>query len=638
MKNDSTLSFFVQKKDNCKYGQETMLFLWRAAKRKEEPMPEESGLFERWAAEEELPEPFQRILKSCGVQRYTTRQECCSTHNPVVRGKSASLHPATLRALMFLAGIYEGVSYCDGAVGMQIGDDRNVNYYCLEYEKEEGKIALLYNERNGAFMGCCLQDSSLMQLPSVQKGISSGEEYIALLAYASLQKEGTLYDQEFSENFRDLKSNLFLVNPEYESLLRAAYLCCDNLYRRIESGKSVDEGGIPIKKTQFCGNVKRIESYQLKAGICSPNKRILGEFQILQMPAAVEEKNIEELKEMFYRKRQLSETAKAKIPCLPEDYMVSIEGQEILQMIKNTPARLFMITGGAGVGKTTESRMIAQILGLPYYKLTCGPGTDETDLLVTTVPNMSKPKPEAECFPSMMDLKMDPASALSLVTGTYKDGMKEEEAFQEILHSVYQKGYEKAKAEKDFTMVESAIIQACREPAVLEIQEPAMIENPGTLTKLNALFDDCASTELLHGETIVRHPDTVILMTTNLHYIGCRMFNESILSRMNLIQHRDDLTVAQMVERVIARTECFEIELIRKMAEIIVRIQKHLINEEIQGGVCGYRELENWVWKYMSDKNVLRAVKDTVISKAALLPEDRDEIMECYVLPYFSAA
>lgn len=602
-------------------------------------MPEKSGLFERWTTEEDLPEPFLGIVKDKKVQRYTTLTECCSIHNPVVRGKSAVLHPATLRALLFLAKLdEEGESYPNVAVGMQVGGDGQVNYYCLELDQKEGRTAVLYNDKNGVFMGGRRKGNIFETLLPVCKGKSTGEEYLVLLAYASLQKMSSLFDREFYENFKLLKESVFAAKPEVERLLKAAFICCDNLYRRIESGKTTEEGGLPIERMQFRNSVKLIPSYQLHAGTCSPNEGIRGEFQILQTKELEKEKTIAELKSMFRRKRQLSESAKSKIPCLPEEYMVSVEGQEILQMINKTPARLFMLTGGAGVGKTTESRMIAQILGLPYYKLTCGPGTDETDLLVTTVPNMAKPKPQEEIFPSMLDLQMDPSSALASVSGIYKDGLNEEDAFREILSSVYQMGYEKAKAEKDFTMIESAIIQACREPAVLEIQEPAMIENPGTLTKLNALFDDCASTELLHGETIVRHPDTVILMTTNLTYIGCRMFNESILSRMNLIQHREDLTKEQMIERVTARTQCNERELISQMAEIIVRIQKHLSSEDIQGGVCGYRELENWVWKYIADKDVLRAVKDTVISKAALLPEDREEIMECYVRPYFTAA
>ena len=61
-------------------------------------------------------------------------------------------------------------------------------------------------------------------------------------------------------------------------------------------------------------------------------------------------------------------------------------------MVTHTPARLFMMTGEAGTGKTTDVRMLAQILGLPYYVFTCGPGTDELELLASTVPNMETKK------------------------------------------------------------------------------------------------------------------------------------------------------------------------------------------------------------------------------------------------------
>lgn len=599
-------------------------------------MAEGSGLFERWSREEELPEPFSIVLKQSGAKRYTTRAENCSHFNPAVKGKSAFLHPATLRALLFLLDVYDETS--EGAVGMQYSYDKStVNYYCIEYEKKEGRCAVIYNVKNGKFSGCrqSRDMNELEALLPVYQGESAGEEYLALLAYASLQ-EGPLWDQEFTRNFMKLQE--CTTDMGDNALLQSAHICCDNLYRRIESKKSVEEGGIPIESGQLMSGVSTIPFYQLKAGVYSPNESVMGDFTILCELDIPHEKTVNQLKERFYKKRQLSNKAKTKIPELPEEYLVSIGAQEILQMVEKTPARIFMITGGAGLGKTTDSMMIAQVLGLPYYKLTCGPGTDETELLVSTIPNMGKPKPENEELPSIQDFMMDPASALASLSGVYQEGIEQEDAFQQIISQAYQKGYEKAREEKDFTLVESAIIQACREPAVLEIQEPAMIENPGTLTKLNALLDDSASTDLLNGETIIRHPDTVILLTTNLNYIGCRMFNESILSRMSLIQHREELTQAQMVQRVMARTSCQESGLLIKMADIIVKIQQHLRDEEIQGGVCGYRELENWVWKYMANGNVLQAVKDTVVSKASHLPEERKEIMELYVLPYFKAA
>ena len=112
---------------------------------------------------------------------------------------------------------------------------------------------------------------------------------------------------------------------------------------------------------------------------------------------------------------------------------MSQEVEEILEMVVHTPARLFMMTGEAGTGKTTDARMIAQILGLPYYVFTCGPGTDELELLASTVPNMGTKNKTLPVLPVFYDLQMDPASALCVLSGTYEEGISEEAAFEKLL-------------------------------------------------------------------------------------------------------------------------------------------------------------------------------------------------------------
>ncbi len=92
-------------------------------------------------------------------------------------------------------------------------------------------------------------------------------------------------------------------------------------------------------------------------------------------------------------------------------------------MVTHTPARLFMMTGDAGTGKTTDARMIAQILGLPYYVFTCGPGTDELELLATTVPNMGGTAHLEMELPRLEDIEMDPASALATVNGSIGEAL-----------------------------------------------------------------------------------------------------------------------------------------------------------------------------------------------------------------------
>ena len=116
------------------------------------------------------------------------------------------------------------------------------------------------------------------------------------------------------------------------------------------------------------------------------------------------------------------------------------------------------------------------------------------------------------------------------------------------------------------------------------------------------------------------------------------MFNESVLSRMHLVQHRKELSVEEMAERVIFKTGCKEKELIYQMAAAISKIKKYLRDKQIRGGVCGYRELENWVWNYMTSKDVLEAAVNAVISKVSPFPEERDTILSTFIEPAFEEA
>ena len=131
-----------------------------------------------------------------------------------------------------------------------------------------------------------------------------------------------------------------------------------------------------------------------------------------------------------------------------------------------------------------------------------------------------------------------------------------------------------------------------------------------------------------------RNPNTIVIMTTNLNYAGCQTFNASVVSRMALVQHREDLSVEDMMRRAMERTGFADEEILHHMASTVKNIQAHLEREEITDGICGYRELESWIWSYMATGNLSKSVKNTVISKAALLPEDRKILMETFIEPY----
>ena len=66
---------------------------------------------------------------------------------------------------------------------------------------------------------------------------------------------------------------------------------------------------------------------------------------------------------------------------MPEDVV------KITEAVCKTPMRVFMMAGESGTGKTTSAKMVAQLLGLPYYSFTCGEATDEVDLVSSMIPN-----------------------------------------------------------------------------------------------------------------------------------------------------------------------------------------------------------------------------------------------------------
>lgn len=459
-----------------------------------------------------LPEKIEAYLKFAKKKRISYEAEDCSRYNTRTNGKSAKLHPPTLAAIFKLFGMKEKE---EGAAGIQLAE-KSVRYFCLEYPVEQELCVMTYNYQNGRFCGIRKKNDpagETTKMPGVLKGKSTGEEYLAMLVLASIVPESQYYDDEFHTCFDELKRAVKAGLAG--QALKMSFRCCDNLYLRMTA---TTEDAISFDRNQFAeGKLKdSFHPFDLNSGIYAPNACIIGTFKVLGVKGRKKGAAISELKMEYAGHFNCRHSEKERIPTLPEDYIVSQEVEEILEMVVHTPARLFMMTGEAGTGKTTDARMIAQILGLPYYVFTCGPGTDELELLASTVPNMGTKKKTLPVLPAFYDLQMDPASALCVLSGTYEEGISEEAAFEKLLRLAYEKGYESARAEKDFLLRESEIIKACRLPSVLEIQEPSMIEKPGTLTRLNSLFDDGAVTDLINGEKIKRNKDTIVIMTTNL--------------------------------------------------------------------------------------------------------------------------
>lgn len=592
----------------------------------------EIKLFDTWTFQEEMPEPFSRFLQKEGLRKTTTMVEWLSQYN---QGRQATLHPPTLRAMLNIAGIY--LKQTEGALGFQKGNYELLNFYCMEYVKGRGRCALVYNPISAKIRGVCKTEKQTYKaLDFVERNVSDGEEVLAMLIYVSLEKKEALYNLEFAQNFILFMQQMKEGWKNGKLALKAAFLCCDNLYRRVENVQDFSNEGIPLEKSQLGkAGMEQLSTLAIESELYAPNDAIKGTFQILGETKKAREWTLKELQKIYRRHWSFPKDYEDRIPQLPEDMKVGEYAQDILSAIVESPFRKFMITGNAGTGKTTDAQMVAQILGVPYFALNCGPETDESTLVAGIYPNSRKRTEDRIKFPSLQEFVTDPMQALEQVAHTRKEGITKSEAFRELLDAVYQSGYQKAKNEGDFVMQESEIIKGCRMPSVIEIMEASLIVEPGTLGKLNRLLDDSRKMDLLYGEVVERHPNAIIIITTNLNYVANREFDFSVVSRMNKVQHRKDLTEQQLAERAMFRTGCKDMEVLKQMAKVMKRLDAVVKEEFGKVGLCGYREYENWVYEYMRTQNLVKAAEDTVLSKLASDEEDRDLLrqvcMEIYV-------
>lgn len=331
--------------------------------------------YEPWTYQLALPEKFEQILEETKKKRISYEADHCSQYNTRTQGKSAKLHPPTLSAVLKLIAMQEQKEPEAGAAGIQ-NVENSIRYFCMEYPLDEEVCVMTYNFRNGRFCGIRKKKDpdggDTTKMPGVLKGGSTGEEYLAMLAFASIVSKSRYYDDEFHACYEELKRAL--KKGLVQLVPKMSLLCCDNLYQRVTAGT---KDTIPFDCNQFF-NGKLKDSFlpfDLNSGIYAPNACIIGSFKVLGAQKGKNNATIAELKVAYKGCFTCPSVEAERIPMLPENYIASQEVEEILEMVTHTPARLFMMTGEAGTGKTTDARMLAQILGLPYYVFTCGPGT-----------------------------------------------------------------------------------------------------------------------------------------------------------------------------------------------------------------------------------------------------------------------
>ena len=484
-------------------------------------------------------------------------------------------------------------------------------------------------------------------------------------------------DAEFDETFQEYYDQFIAGYPDMAKATESMAILCDNAYRRIKDDTCPAHINITVDKS---GNLMRVSQGQLDSGSFVPTSVTAGEFTIFAKtgPAVIKKAGVVVEHTDFVGKypltpgRTLSALEMSLIPKLPEWYIIPPEVVDICKHAQKTTGRPmqmrnFLLRGPAGTGKTMGAKAIAAGLGLPYMKYTCSANTEifdftgmifpETDAVSTGSPELDREREILKSMggisyanvaklmrlPDLDDMDYDPAGVYQALTGVENLAATVQDCMSVVLEKVTEKVQALSKraenrqsSGQNYTYVETDFVKALKHGYLVEVQEPSTIIQPGVLVGLNSLLEQEGSITLPTGEIIRRHPDTVVIVTTNVSYEGCRQMNQSVVDRMSLVKDIELPEPEVMVQRAMAVTGCADEYLVSQMVQVVNDMADYCRKNSITDGACGMRSLIDWVISAEISGDPYLSAKYTVISKATADEEDREALITTILDPMFA--
>ena len=484
-------------------------------------------------------------------------------------------------------------------------------------------------------------------------------------------------DAEFDETFQEYYDQFIAGYPDMAKATESMAILCDNAYRRIKDDTCPAHINITVDKS---GNLMRVSQGQLDSGSFVPTSVTAGEFTIFAKtgPAVIKKAGVVVEHTDFVGKypltpgRTLSALELSLIPKLPEWYIIPPEVVDICKHAQKTTGRPmqmrnFLLRGPAGTGKTMGAKAIAAGLGLPYMKYTCSANTEifdftgmifpETDAVSTGSSELDREREILKSMggisyanvakllrlPELDDMDYDPAGVYQALTGVENLAATVQDCMSVVLEKVTEKVQALSKrtenrqsSGQNYTDVETDFVKALKHGYLVEGQEPSTISQPGVLVGLNSLLEQEGSITLPTGEIIRRHPDTVVIVTTNVSYEGCRSMNQSVVDRMSLVKDIELPEPEVMVQRAMAVTGCADEYLVSQMVQVVNDMADYCRKNSITDGACGMRSLIDWVISAEISGDPYLSAKYTVISKATADEEDREALITTILDPMFA--
>lgn len=558
----------------------------------------------------------------------------------------------------------------EGAVG-QIDTNKSV----AEYKSSVGPDAyhlVVFDAASGSALASVYDKNTelieqYMAHPSQRDGAAI---FFALMPFL-------MSDAEFDETFQEYYDQFIAGYPDMAKATESMAILCDNAYRRIKDDTCPAHINITVDKS---GNLMRVSQGQLDSGSFVPTSVTAGEFTIFAKtgPAVIKKAGVVVEHTDFVGKypltpgRTLSALELSLIPKLPEWYIIPPEVVDICKHAQKTTGRPmqmrnFLLRGPAGTGKTMGAKAIAAGLGLPYMKYTCSANTEifdftgmifpETDAVSTGSSELDREREILKSMggisyanvakllrlPDLDDMDYDPAGVYQALTGVENLAATVQDCMSVVLEKVTEKVQALSKraenrqsSGQNYTYVETDFVKALKHGYLVEVQEPSTIIQPGVLVGLNSLLEQEGSITLPTGEIIRRHPDTVVIVTTNVSYEGCRQMNQSVVDRMSLVKDIELPEPEVMVQRAMAVTGCADEYLVSQMVQVVNDMADYCRKNSITDGACGMRSLIDWVISAEISGDPYLSAKYTVISKATADEEDREALITTILDPMFA--
>lgn len=580
-------------------------------------------------------------------------------------GTTSTLCGTVIKAVHAVCHCMDGSG--EGAVG--IIDHRTA----AEYKSSAGADAyhlVVYDSNTGSLMAS-VYDSNMETFENYTLNSSGRDGAAVMMALFPI----LMQDDEFKESFEAYQDELNAGYPHMDKATEYMALMCDNAYRRIKDDSCSAHIKVNVDKA---GNLMRVSQTHLDSGSFTPTTVLAGEFKIFaqtgpaQIYSATETIDHADFEGQYVlNKRTFTPQETMLIPKLPEWYIIPKEVVNICKHAKATTGksmqmRNFLLRGPAGTGKTMGAKAIAAGLGLPYMKYTCSANTEIFDFVGMIFPDSEDSTGSAQLdaeretliqmgginyanvsklmkLPDLDDMDYDPAGVYMALTGVENAAATSQDCMSIVLDRVTEKVRELSKTVKDknssgqtYRYVETDFVKALKHGYVIEIQEPSTIVQPGVLVGLNSLLEQSGSITLPTGEVIRRHPDAVVVVTTNTSYEGCRGMNQSVLDRMSLVRDVELPSPEVMAQRAMSVTGATDEYEVSKMVQVVNDLAEYCRKNSITDGSYGMRSLIDWIISSEITGDVYESALYTIISKATADELDREALISTVLEPIFA--